>query len=85
MITITSGGTPVITKTSTSEVISFSSAPGTGATINLRTGEVLNAAQVDVSNLLAAGPLWFDLQPGANPLTVTGATASIDVQAAYNI
>lgn len=72
-------------KASTGEAITFTSSIGVGATINLRTGAVLDSAGNDVSNRLAAGPLWFDLDPGANIINVTGGQAEIAVQSAYNI
>jgi hypothetical protein len=85
VITITGAGAPLITKTDTGETIGFSSSLPVGSTIDLRTGAVLDDLQNDVSDRLSPGPLWFDLQPGVNVLTISGATATIDIQDAYNI
>lgn len=73
------------TKQATGEAITFTSSIGVGATVNLRTGAVLDANGNDVSRRLAPGPLWFDLDPGVNTINVTGGQADVAVQSAYNI
>lgn len=84
VITLTSSGAPTITKGTTGESFAFAEALASGTTINLRTGAVLSGG-TDVSDRLAPGPLWFDLDPGDNDLSISGATATIAVESAYNI
>lgn len=74
------GGTPVITNTTAGGTIEFVSALALGVTrtLDVRARTMVDAGGADVYHELTAATSWFDLAPGANTITLSGA-ASVDV------